>query len=107
MIDLKRINTDKMTNSRTDIKKHYKNFFDLNELGTAEDDELHIDWATDLVSNLSLQPVSESLTIDDQFEIMKTTLTTTLKHFESEEDKTDFILDVCNEYKEQLKTYSR
>lgn len=39
--------------SRTTILQHYKDFFDLNELGTGEGDMIHIDWAEALLEDLA------------------------------------------------------
>lgn len=45
---------------------------------------------------------NQQTTIDQQFLILKDTLEEMLTTFDTEEDKNDFILDVCNGYKSRL-----
>lgn len=44
---------------RNDIIKHYKNFFGLENIGLAENDQLMIDWAENLVKDCNLPDVSQ------------------------------------------------
>ena len=43
------------------------------------------------------------LTINEQVEILRETLDELMHTFDNEEDRMDFILDICNGYKKRLK----
>jgi len=58
--------------------------------------------------NLPISRVSEStLLIPTQVVLLKETLKELMHSFDSEEDKMDFILDICNVYQLKLQAYSR
>ena len=46
--------------------------------------------------------MTEHKTINEQVEILKDTLEEMMTGFSSEEDKMDFILDICNGYKKRI-----
>jgi hypothetical protein len=47
--------------NRSKIIQHYKSFFDIEDMGLAENDNLMIDWAEDLVKNCIKPPVIKSV----------------------------------------------
>ena len=46
--------------------------------------------------------MAEHKTINEQVEILKDTLEEMMTGFSSEEDKIDFILDICNGYRKRI-----
>lgn len=58
-------------------------------------------WLFDQINDF-LNGKNQQTTIDKQFLILKDTLEEMLTTFDTEEDKNDFILDVCNGYKSRL-----
>lgn len=46
--------------------------------------------------------MTEHKTINEQVEILKDTLEEMMTGFDSEEDKMDFILDICNGYRKRI-----
>lgn len=52
--------------------------------------------------NLNQNKMAEHKTINEQVEILKDTLEEMMTGFDSEEDKMDFILDICNGYRKRI-----
>ena len=48
------------------------------------------------------EPQTDYISIDDQISILKDTLDEMMTGFDSEENKMDFILDICNGYKKRI-----
>lgn len=59
------------------------------------------------ISGLHLQNVSVSTDINTQVDLLTATLDELMHTFDSDEDKMDFILDICNTYKKKVIEYSR
>ena len=68
---------------------------------------------TDIMEAYANQKVLEALekvqqnekTVTQNVEILKDTLAELMTSFDSEEDRMDFILDICNGYKKRLEKY--
>jgi len=51
--------------NRTKIIQHYKDFFDLNEMGIGEDEQLLIDWAEALLQDVKPKSQAEIISKDE------------------------------------------
>ncbi len=62
-------------------------------------------WATEVIENLTVPSISDSLNIDYFVSVLKRALDgndDVKVEFENEEDNMNYILDVCNNFKKEL-----
>lgn len=64
-----------------------------------------INWDTTIVKQaLEMEKEQIHASIDKQVNILKDTLEEMMTGFDSEEDRIDFILDICNGYRKRIKS---
>lgn len=59
--------------------------------------------SSDIAKAKSMEEEQKQTSIENQVNILKDTLDEMMTGFESEEDRMDFILDICNGYKTRTK----
>ena len=67
-------------------------------------------WATEVIENLTIPSISNSLKIDYFVSVLKRALdgnNDVKVEFENKEDNMDYILDVCNNFKNELEKDSQ